>query len=101
MLLNIVNYFILDLDKFHFVDVPALVGICIDSLVVSIDGECSFLVEQALKMSRKKAETFLFIPSVLVVIVSFVALINITSAELNKSLSEGGRLLTFTPIQCL
>lgn len=52
-------------------------------------------------MNKKKAGKFLFIPSVLVAIVYFVALINIASAELNKSVSEKGKLLTFTLIRYL
>lgn len=50
-----------------------------------------FLVVQPLKMNRKKAGTFLSIPSVMVVIVSFASLINAASAELDKSLSHRGK----------
>jgi len=39
-------------------------------------------------MNRKKAGTFLFIPSLMMVVISFVSLINIASAELDKSLSH-------------
>ncbi|XP_078362534.1 uncharacterized protein LOC144646726 isoform X1 [Oculina patagonica] len=49
-------------------------------------------------MNKKKAGKFLFIPSVLVAIVCFVALINIASAELNKSVSEKGNGPNFKAI---
>lgn len=42
-------------------------------------------------MNRRKAGTFLFTPSVMMVIVSFVSLINVASAELDKSLSHRGK----------
>lgn len=88
-LLNIVNYFILDLDKFHFVEVPAFYRINPGAVDISVDGECRFLVVEAINMHRKKAGKFMFIPSVLVIVVSIVALVNTASAELNRPSSGG------------
>ena len=44
-------------------------------------------------MQRKKAGTFIFIPSVLVAVFSLVAHVNNTLAELNSS-SSTGKLVT-------
>ena len=94
MLLNIVNYFISDLDDFHFVGVPSPSQQLTPVLLLSlVDGECRFLVVQALKMHRKKARTFMFTLSVLVVVISIVTFLNTASAELNGP-SSTGKLVT-------
>lgn len=99
VLLNIVNYYILDLDKFHFVDAPAQRRNSLWIIFVLIDGECRLLVAQEKKMHRKKVGKFLFIPSDLVVVVFLIALVNIVSAELHKSLPDKGkRYLNWCPL---
>ena len=40
-------------------------------------------------MHRKKAGRFMFIPSVLVVVISIVALVNTVSGELSRSSNNG------------
>ena len=61
MLLNIVNYFILDLDKFHFVDVPVLGGIyfvlslCFDRWGMPFPGRTGLENEQ-----EKSGEVFVY-----------------------------------------
>ena len=42
-------------------------------------------------MHRKKVGKFLFIPSDLVIVVFLIALVNIVSAELHKSLPDKGK----------
>ena len=51
------------------------------------------MVVQALKMHRKKEGTFMFIPSVLVVVVYIVTFLNTATAE-SSGPSSKGKLVT-------